>query len=116
MVWITMLAMKDGKQVVESSVPGLAKRAGVTIEECESALKRLCEPDPYSRTQEHEGRRIEAVDGGWMILNGEKYRDKMSITERRIYQANWQAKHRAQKRLKNSPQFTERLNEKQENE
>jgi hypothetical protein len=95
LVWITMLAMKDGRQVVEASVPGLAKRAGVTLEECEGALARLKEPDPYSRTQEHAGRRIQDVDGGWFILNGTKYREALSAADRRAYKAAKQREYRA---------------------
>ena len=98
LLWITMLTMKDGRQVVEASVPGLARAAGITTEECEGALARLMEPDPYSRTQEHEGRRIEKVDGGWRILNGEKYRQKMGVDERREYKRMKEAQYRARKR------------------
>lgn len=98
LVWITMLAMKDGRQVVEASVPGLAARAGVSTPECESALTRLRSPDPYSRTKEHEGRRIQDVDGGWLILNGALYREKMSPDDLREYKRKWQAEYRARKK------------------
>ncbi len=75
-VWITMLAMSDEDGVVEGSIPGLAHLAGVTIDECEEALRILEGPDKYSRTPDHEGRRVEVIDGGWLILNRAKYRDK----------------------------------------
>lgn len=102
LVWITMLAMKDGRQVVEASVPGLAARAGVSTPECESALNRLRSPDPYSRTKDHEGRRIQDVDGGWLILNGALYREKMSPDDLREYKRKWQQEYRARKRAKNA--------------
>lgn len=95
LVWITMLAIKDARQIVESSVPGLAVAAGVTLKECEEALKVLMAPDPYSRSQDHEGRRIEAVEGGWKVLNGEKYQQRMSVEERREYKRVWMANRRA---------------------
>lgn len=98
LVWITMLAMKNGRQVVESSIPGLAKAAGVTIGECEDALVRLRSPDAYSRTKDHEGRRIEDVDGGWVILNGEKYRDKLSLEERKEYKRTKEAEYRKRRK------------------
>lgn len=98
LVWITMLAMKSRQQVVEASVPGLAKRAGVTVEECEAALLRLLAPDVYSRTKEHEGRRVGVVDGGWKILNGEKYREKLSAEDRRAYKAAKAREYRARNR------------------
>lgn len=98
LVWITMLLMKNRLHVVEASVPGLAKRAGVTIQECEAALARFLLPDPYSRTKEHEGRRIEVVDGGWKVLNGEAYKQRMGPEERRAYQAAWMREYRKRRK------------------
>lgn len=95
LVWITLLAIKDARQVAESSVPGLAKLAGVSLEECELALKELLGPDPYSRSKESEGRRIREVEGGWYIINGEKYQQRMSVEERREYKRVWMANKRA---------------------
>jgi hypothetical protein len=78
LVWITMLADKDKDGVVHASKGGLAHRANVTLDECLVALERLLGPDEDSRTKEHEGRRIEPVDGGWRVLNHAKYRAKES--------------------------------------
>ena len=75
-VWISMLAMCDAHGFVSGSVPGFANLARVTIPEMEHAVDRLSSPDAYSRTKEFGGRRIEAVDGGWLILNYEAYREK----------------------------------------
>jgi len=86
-LWITMLAMSDAEGMVEGSIPGLARLAGITIDECEEAINTLSKPDKYSRTQTHEGRRIEAVDGGWLILNRVKYRDKPN--SRAEYYRKW---------------------------
>lgn len=97
-VWITMLALRDRNHKVSASIPGLARQANVDLESCEAAVRKLESPDPYSRSKEHEGRRIEAVDGGWMILNGEKYRSKMNDDERREYQRNKQAEYRKRKK------------------
>lgn len=74
LVWITMLAMSDRKGRVWASIPGLANRARVSLEDTEVALNTLSSPDKYSRTPDHEGRRIEPIDGGWVLLNHEKYR------------------------------------------
>jgi hypothetical protein len=79
-VWITMLALSDQDGFVEGSIPGLADLARVTVADCEQAIKKLQQPDKYSRTPDHDGRRIEVIDGGWFIVNRAKYRDK-----------NWQA-------------------------
>jgi hypothetical protein len=83
-VWITMLAMADRHGRVWGSVPGLAGRARVEVAEAEAALARFLAPDRYSRTQDHEGRRIEPIDGGWRLLNHAKYRaiqDEENILE-----------------------------------
>ena len=77
-VWITLLATSNADGFVSGSLPGLAAVARVTLTECEAALEKLSSPDPHSRTKDHEGRRIEAVDGGWLILNYRAYRDRVS--------------------------------------
>lgn len=94
-VWITMLAMANKYGDVEASVPGLADLSRVSLADVEKALESLAAPDKYSRTKDHEGRRIEAIDGGWHILNHGKYRDKMSKDERREYLAQKKREQRA---------------------
>lgn len=82
-VWVTMMAMVNRDGVVESSLPGLADAARVTLEECEEALTKLHAPDKYSRSKAHEGRRVETVDGGWALLNHAAYRKRMSADDQR---------------------------------
>lgn len=88
-VWITMLAKADRNGRVFASVPGLANLARVTVEEAEVAVARFQEPDRYSRTPDHDGRRIEPIDGGWRLLNYEKYRAIRDEEARREYQRDW---------------------------
>lgn len=95
LVWITLLAMSDRRGEIHASVPGLAVRAGVTIEEVESALTCFRSPDAYSRTKTEDGRRIEDIDGGWRLLNHAKYRALMSLEERREYNREKQREHRS---------------------
>lgn len=104
LVWITMLAMADQRGRVWASIPGLANMARVTIEKCEEALGALSSPDKYSRTKEHEGRRIEEIDGGWRLLNHAKYReirDEESIKQSKRDYIN---KRRAAERVENVEQ------------
>ncbi len=103
LVWITMLALRNRHHIVEGSVPGLADCARVSIEACRAALRVLSGPDPDSRSQEFEGRRIQSVDGGWWIVNGEKYRRKMSQDERREKNAIYQKQHRERKKAVSTP-------------
>lgn len=93
-IWITMLAMADWEGFVSAAVPTLAKRAGVTRAECETALAVLGAPDPDSKTKEFEGRRVEPREGGWLILNHGKYRDMR--TETQVRTAARVKKHRGQ--------------------
>lgn len=76
---------------------GIIKRAGdVEIEEGFAALERLGSPDPTSRSQDYEGRRLIRVDGGYLVLNFDKYRERdygaaermRRLRERRRVQAN----------------------------
>lgn len=101
-VWITMLAMKDREHVVSASIPGLARTAGVTIPECEQAITTFLSPDPYSRTKEFDGRRILEVEGGWLILNGEKFQSRIAGEERREYLAEKKRESRAREKAKRS--------------
>lgn len=111
-VWITMLAMQDRDGLVHTSIPGLAKRAGVTIPECESALECFRSPDAYSRTKDYEGRRIFDIDGGFRLVNAEKYRKLLSTEERREYMRLKQANRRAKMRevSKNCQQSSTNVN------
>jgi len=83
LLWVTMLALMDEHSEVMASVPGLADAARITIPECEDAIDCLMSPDPYSRNTYADGRRIEKIDGGWRIINGDYYRQKQSEDERR---------------------------------
>lgn len=94
-VWITLLAMADKRGIAEGSIPGIADLARVSVEDCERALARLQEPDRFSRSTGNEGRRIAPTDGGFQILNHAKYRDRMSVEERREYRQKWMAERRA---------------------
>ncbi len=102
LLWITILALKDKWHVVNASIPGLSDAARITLAECEDALKVLSSPDHYSRSKEYEGRRIEECNEGWTVLNGEKYRNKMSLDERREYNRIKQKEYRDKKKMSNS--------------
>lgn len=97
-VWVTMLALKDRHHFVRATENYLALASRVPVESLRRAIGKLSGPDPHSRTRDHDGRRIEATDGGWMILNGEKYRKMLSETERREYQRQKQAEYRKRKK------------------
>ena len=61
---------------VEAAGPGIVRQAGVDDAAGMLALERLGSPDPESRSQQHEGRRLVRVDGGYIVLNFMRYRDR----------------------------------------
>lgn len=98
-VWFTLLAAMDQDGFAQfASIPNLAHRARVGMEATEAAVKCLEGTDEHSSDPDNEGRRIEKVPGGWMVLNSEKYQ---KIVTRQIAREKGRervAKHRAKKR------------------
>jgi hypothetical protein len=68
-VWVTLLTLVDPEGFVCAAVPGLAVTANVHIDKVREAIKLFESPDPDSRSEAHEGRRIERVPRGWRVLN-----------------------------------------------
>ncbi|MFH1010162.1 MAG: hypothetical protein V1784_02870 [bacterium] len=79
-VWITLLALADRDGYVRGSVGWLADKAKVAPELCQQAIQKFNAPDPLSRTTENDGRRIETLEDGWLILNYIAFRDRLSDT------------------------------------
>jgi hypothetical protein len=80
-LWVTMLALADAEGFVPGSVAGLAPVARLKLDDCKRAIGRLESPDEYSRTADHDGRRIEPCDGGWLILNYAKFRARRDLSQ-----------------------------------
>lgn len=99
-IWVTMLALADATGRVDAAVPGLAAAANVDVDECERALAKLLSPDKYSRTKDHDGRRIEECEGGWAILNYAYYREKGRTRDRTDYMRQYQRNRRRRKQCK----------------
>lgn len=93
-VWITLLALADKHGEVHGSIPGIARVAGVEVEECREAFEVLAAPDPDSRTPDEEGRRILPIDGGWVLVNHQKYREMATDADRRAKNAARQQRWR----------------------
>jgi predicted DNA binding CopG/RHH family protein len=103
LVWLTFIAMMDESGFVQLAALGnVAARARVSLAAATSAVETLEGPDPASSDQEFDGRRIERVPGGWLVLNARKYR---AMVTRVIIQEQTRErvrKHRA-KRTGNAP-------------
>lgn len=99
-VWVTLLAAMDEDGFVRmATVSNLAGRARVTLEEASDAVKALEGPDVHCPEQEHQGRRIERVDGGWMVLNSRKYREIVNREKEKEQTRIRVARHRAKRNV-----------------
>lgn len=54
---------------VEAAGPGIVRRALLSETEGMDALRRLGDPDPHSRSDAYEGRRMIRIGGGYAIIN-----------------------------------------------
>ena len=73
-----MIVLCDADGTVDMTPDSIARRTGIPIEHIKEGLKILEAPDPYSRTPDQEGRRLERLDNhrpwGWSIINHAYYR------------------------------------------
>jgi hypothetical protein len=69
---------------IEASGPGIVRRAGLPPDAGLEALAALSQPDPESRSSDWEGRRLVRVDGGFVVLNFMRYRDKDNTVAARM--------------------------------
>jgi len=98
-VWITMIAAMDEDGFVQFATPAnVAAGARVSNESAEKALAELEAPEPSTANFEDDGRRIERVPGGWMVLNAPKYRDMVLRVAIREQTRQRVARHRAEKK------------------
>ena len=96
-VFITLLALAGEDGIAPLLLPALAKRANVTNEECERALDKFQAPDLHSRNQEHEGRRVARVPGGWLLLNHRSFREARAAELRKEQNREASRKYRENK-------------------
>ena len=99
-LWLTMLLIGDEDRtgVVDMPVERLAARAGLSVEDTRAGLDLLMAPDPSSRTEDNEGRRIAPIrenGRGWEILNWSKYREIAQAEHNREQTRLRVQKHRA---------------------
>lgn len=68
---------------VDAAGIGIVRRAMVDTELGMDALEKLGSADPESRTADFSGRRLVRVNGGFIVLNFMKYRDKDNTSAER---------------------------------
>ena len=112
-----MIVIADADGIVDMTPQAICAHTSIPIDIIEKGLKKLSEPDPYSRTPGEEGRRIVCIDEhrpwGWQIVNYVKYkhlkdsdevreqnriraqrfRDKRNATSRDVTSSNTESRH-----------------------
>ena len=89
-VFIAILAATDPDSIARVSSIFLAGACYLDLETIDEAIKVLESPDPRSRSMAEDGRRIRRVDGGYLVINYQKYREhhysrKHEATRKREY-------------------------------
>lgn len=97
-VWMLILSKtrSDGLAPISADYISSITRKG--DDEVERCLHVLMSPDPRSRSQNDEGRRISRVDGGFFVINYEKYRQRADAEGVREYERDRKRLYRAQER------------------
>jgi hypothetical protein len=67
-VWITLMTMVDPEGYIAAAIPGIAIAANVHVDKVREAIAIFEAPDPDSRNDAHEGRRLQKVPRGWLML------------------------------------------------
>ena len=99
LVFIYLLAHADADGVAEIIQGKIADDTGLLEDEVFAALSELMAPDPSSRTDGSDGRRLEPLDvrgWGWSIVNYQHYRGLRDDEERRRQNREAQSRHRSQ--------------------
>ena len=96
-----MIILCDADGMLDMTPQALSRRTSIPIEHIKSGISILELPDPYSRTPDQEGVRIELIDDhrpwGWHIVNHEKYKNLQDADTVRAQTKERVRKHRASK-------------------
>ena len=96
-----MIVLCDADGIIDMTPPAIAARTSIPLEIIKKGLEILESPDPYSRTQGQDGRRIELIDAhrpwGWHIVNHGKYQHMQDADTIRAQTRERVKRHREQK-------------------
>lgn len=84
-LWAVVLSLSDKSGVVDVTPAYISSVTGLPIEDVVACMERFCKPDPYSRSVEEGGARLELLDPGhrawgWRIVNHGKYRERARLS------------------------------------
>jgi len=93
-----MIILSDADGVVDMTPSAITRRTGIPIEHINAGIVSLELDDPYSRTPDHNGKRIIRLDDhrpwGWFIVNHEKYKLIQNAEDKRQQARNRKRKQR----------------------
>ena len=86
-IWFCLLTLSDRDGFVDMTIPAIARRINLDDVVVSKAIDKFMMPDPSSRTDTQEGRRLEKIRDsfGWKIINYIHYRDLRNEENRREY-------------------------------
>jgi hypothetical protein len=87
-----------GSYWARRSPANVALRARVSSVAAVATLKKFEGPDPLTPDAKHEGRRIERLPGGWIVLNAIKHREQVTLEEIGRQDAEKARRYRERKR------------------
>jgi hypothetical protein len=93
-VWFTLMLMADKNGMVHAAIPGIARRAAIGVAKTEAAMEIFQAPDPDSRNEENEGRRVERRGRSWKLLNYEFFRNLQAKEAEKARKREWWRKNR----------------------
>lgn len=103
-----LLVLCDEEGFIDKTPDAISARTTIPIEIIQAGITELASPDPESRSQEEEGRRIVLINParkwGWRIVNYTNYREIRSKEDLRDY---WKNQKRQQRQEASSDRFTE---------
>jgi hypothetical protein len=106
-VWITLLAAMNEDGFCRFASPAnVALRARVPAADAVVALKKFEGPDPLTPEDENQGRRIERVPGGYIVLNAIRHREQVTREEIRRQDADRAKKYRERLKTPVTPNIT----------
>ena len=84
-IWCALLAMADRNGEIDCTPEYISLVTGCPVADVEAVIARLCAPDPKSRSQIEEGRRLLPIPNrgfGWIVVNHGRYREKARLMTR----------------------------------
>jgi hypothetical protein len=81
--WLCLLALADKNGCVDMTPQYIAAVTGMPLDLLQSCISRFTQPDPASRSDAEQGRRLVLINPerpwGWRIVNHGKYRERARL-------------------------------------